>query len=361
MSLFNLLGVAGGALAVGDAYNRLGDIGDRGMQAGGQLAQQGLQQTQFQPYTVTSSIGGAQAGPGGLNLNLAPEQQALMNQMGQGAQGLFSQAIQGNMDPYLQSIQNQAMMGTNPQGYGQIGQSSQNAFNLSNQMLQQAGTGTGDREADVYGRIRAMQTPEEQRQALALEERLQNQGRLGLRTSMYGGTPEQFAQSKAVAEAQNQAAMMAMQQAQGEQAQQANIGAAMGQLGQSGSSLQQQLANQNIANVLASQQAGMQQRQLTGNLGQQMLQGQYLPQAALLQQLQPGLQTAEMAQRGQLTGAGLFGEATASGLDMLLGSGLGQANLMGQLGSGLLQNSIQSIGQTGTGIEAIDNFLGIGR
>ena len=270
MSLFNLLGVAGGALAVGDAYNRLGNIGDRGMQAGGQLAQQGLQQTQFQPYTVTSSVGGAQAGPQGLNLNLAPQQQALMNQLGQGDQGFFSQA----MGP------------------------------------------TAGREQEVYDRLRSLQAPGESRDRLALEERLQNQGRLGVRTAMYGGTPEQMAQSQAQAEAQNQAALMAMQQAQAQQAQQAA-------------------------------------------LGQQFLQGQYLPQAALLQQLQPGLQNAEMAQRGQLTGAGLFGEATASGLDMLLGSGLGQANLMGQLGSGLLTGSLQGMSQSGTGIPILNQILGL--
>lgn len=270
MSLFNLLGLGGGALAVGDAYNRLGDIGERGMTAGGQLAQQGLQQTQFQPYTVTSAVGGAQGGPQGLNLSLSPQQQALMDQLGTGASGFFSQA----MGP------------------------------------------TAGREQEVYDRIRAMQTPGEARDRLALEERLQNQGRLGVRTSMFGGTPEQFATAQAQSEAQNQAALMAMQQAQAQQAQQAT-------------------------------------------LGQQFLQGQYLPQAALLQQLQPGLQTAEIAQRGQLTGAGLFGEATASGLDMLLGSGLGQANLMGQLGTGLLGGALGGISRTGTGIPFLDNLFGV--
>jgi hypothetical protein len=133
---------------------------------------------------------------------------------------------------------------------------------------------------------------------------------------MFGGTPEQFAQSQAQAEAQNQAALMAMQQAQAQQAQQ-------------------------------------------GALGQQFMQSQYMPQAALLQSLQPGLQTSELAQRGQIQGAGLFGEASMGGLEALLGSGLGQANLMGQLGTGLMQNSLQAIGQTGTGIPAIDKFLGL--
>ena len=49
------------------------------------------------------------------------------------------------------------------------------------------------------------------------------------------------------------------------------------------------------------------------------------------------LPVAELAQRGQLQGAGLFGEAEMAGLQALLGSGIGQAELFGQLGTGLCQ------------------------
>ena len=245
--LSDYLGSGAALAAIGAGYNKLGDIGESARAGADIIAQQGLQQTQFQPYTVTSSIGGAQAGPQGLNLNLSPQQQALMNQLGTGAQGFFSQA----MAP------------------------------------------TAGREQEIYDRIRAMQTPGEARDRLALEERLANQGRLGTRTAMFGGTPEQFAMSQAQAEAQNQAALMAMQQAQGQQAQQAA-------------------------------------------LGQQFLQGQYIPPAALLNTFQPAMQNAELAQRAQLTGAGMFGEASMGGLEAYLGSGLGQANLLGNVASGLL-------------------------
>lgn len=146
-----------------------------------------------------------------------------------------------------------------------------------------------------------MQSPEEERQRLALEERLQNQGRLGVRTSMFGGTPEQFSMDKAQAEARNQAALMAMQQGQAQQAQQAA-------------------------------------------LGTQFLNNQYLPQAALMQQGQLGLQNANLAQAAQLYGAGLFGESRMGGLEALLGSGLGQANLIGNLGSGLLTGAFGGAG-----------------
>jgi len=146
--------------------------------------------------------------------------------------------------------------------------------------MQQAGMGTGAREEDIYGRIRAMQTPEEQRQSMALEERLAAQGRLGVRTNQYGGTPEQLALEKAREEAQNQASLMAMQQAQQEQLQQANLGTNFATLG----------------NQMAQGSQGL----LGGQLGlsQTAQQGAYIPQAALLDALQPGLAAATMGQKG---------------------------------------------------------------
>jgi hypothetical protein len=49
--------------------------------------------------------------------------------------------------------------------------------------------------------------------------------------------------------------------------------------------------------------------------------------------------------KSQLAGAGLFGEASMSGLEALLGSALGQANLMGNVGTGLLSGAISGAGK----------------
>ena len=141
--------------------------------------------------------------------------------------------------------------------------------------------------------MRVAQRPEEERQRLALEERLAGQGRLGVRTAQFGGSPEQFALAQAQEESRNRAMLGAMQQAQAEQ----------------------------------QQQAG---------LGQQYLAGSYVPQAQLLSSITPGMTAAGQAQQAQLYGTGLFGEATASGIDALLGAALGQANLFGAAGTGLL-------------------------
>ena len=85
---------------------------------------------------------------------------------------------------------------------------------LQSGLLGQVGTMAGATPVtaeSLYGQIRAMQTPEEQRQQLALENRLASQGRLGVQTAAYGGTPEQLALAKAQQEAQNQAAFQAAQ------------------------------------------------------------------------------------------------------------------------------------------------------
>lgn len=170
-------------------------------------------------------------------------------------------------------------------------------FTGAKSLLDDVTTDRATRELGVYNRIRATQEAEEERQRLTLEERLANQGRLGVRTAMFGGTPEQFALAQAQEEAKNRASLMAIQQAQAEQAQQAQ-------------------------------------------LGTQLLGAAYIPQAQALNMFQQGLATSELAQRGQLAGASMFGEAKMSGLEALLGSGLGQANLIGAAGTGLLGGAL---------------------
>ena len=245
-----ILGMFGGGAALANAYNRLGAIGDAAQQGAMGIAQEGLTQTQFQPFGMTTSTG-----------------------------GIFG------YDPETGQV---TMSGSEGEKAFQ-----QQMFNQAQSMLQAAGGDITQRQTDIYEQMRAAQMPGEERQRQEMEERLAAQGRLGVQTAQYGGTPEQLAMAKAQAEAQNTAMLGAMQQARGEQAQQAA-------------------------------------------LGQQMLGASYMPQAQMLQALQASQLFPQLQQRGQLAGANLFGEASMGGLEALLGAGLGQANLMGQLGTGLL-------------------------
>ena len=198
------------------------------------------------------------------------------------------------------------------------------ALARGDELLQGISTGLDPaaREQEVYDRIRATQLGEEERQRLALEERLASQGRLGVQTAMFGGTPEQLALAKAQESAQNQASLMAMQQAQQERMQQA--------------ALAEQVLG--LGSGLFSGQLGMQQ--VKQGMGLSDLAAAYIPQAQALNMFQQGLAAAELAQRGQLAGASMFGEAKMSGLDALLASGLGRANLIGAAGTGLLGGAI---------------------
>ena len=166
-----------------------------GTQAG-TVAQQAAQAAQFQPFSIRTATGAGTtiaAGEGGLpqlQYSLSPEEQAIQ-------QGLLGQV--------------QTMAGATP-----------------------------TTAEDLYGQIRGLQTPEEQRQRLELENRLASQGRLGVQTSMYGGTPEQLAFEKAIQEAQNQASLQAIQGAP--QLQQANIQNLTGLLGAAYAPQQQAMA-----------------------------------------------------------------------------------------------------------------------
>ncbi len=203
----------------------------------------------FKPFTVTGPSGSTvtTTATGGTTYALSPEQQAMQQQLFGGAGQLFGQA----------------------------------------QMP------TADREAEVYQRIRAAQAPEEGRQRLALEERLAQQGRLGVRTSMFGGTPEALAMEQAQSEARDRAILAAMQQAQAEQAQQAQLGG-------------------------------------------QFLQQSYAPQAALLSALSPALNVAGMADVARRQQGEFDLETAMSNLQAELGLRTGYGSLYGGVYSGLL-------------------------
>jgi len=102
-------------------------------------------------------------------------------------------------------------------------------FGMSGSFLDELGGDPLERQQALYEQIRTIQRPEEERQQLALENRLLGQGRLGLMTSQYGGSPEQFAQALAQEQARNEAFYNAYGQSQADRQQ--AYGLASGLLG----------------------------------------------------------------------------------------------------------------------------------
>lgn len=342
-----------GLLLVKNAYDRLGDVGQQAYTAVDPIAEAALTQSAFRPFTVTTGMGGRLGVDegGNVDIGLGSQESGIAGQLMGVAGQRFGTAPTGTTTlggAGTEAIAaGRAGLGATPFGLSGQQQAASQAFGLGGQFMQQAGMPTSEREQEVFERIRATQLGEEERQRLALEERLFAQGRGGVQTAMFGGTPEQLALAKAQESAQNQAALMAMQQAQAEQAQQAGLGAQFAGLGSNIATQRQALEAAQQLSALQALQTG--QGLLTSRMGLQEAQqrmglgaltGAYIPQAQALNALQQGLAAAGLQQRGQLYGAGLFGEAKMTGLEALLGASLGQANLIGQAGTGLLSGAI---------------------
>jgi len=257
------LGTAGLALAE-KGYSDIGKIGTEAQQAlsgytneAGEfvpgLAQDLSGMLEFQPYTVTSATGGQ------FGMMQDPETGQMTYQL--------------DASPEERAFQEQALTD-------------------ASMFFTEARTPIAQREQAVYDRMRAAMAPEEERDRLALEQRMAAQGRSGVRTAQFGGTPEQLAMAKAQAEARNQAQLSAMQFAGQEQQRQAQLG--------------------------------------TG-----MLAAGYVPQAQLLNALQPGMAASERRRQAMSEQAGAYGQTYASGLEALLQSGLGQASLAGGMGANI--------------------------
>ena len=347
-----LLGLGGTAAALGllnKAYQDLGGLGEQALGLGQDLATTQMEQTAFRPYTVTTATGGQfRATPEGYQMSLSPQEQAMaQGLMGQAGQ-LFGQPVTGQAQLSQAGLgalgTGQQLMGQPTFGMMPTQEAAQQAFGLGGQFMGAAGMPTMDREQALFERMRTVQRPEEERQRLALEERLAAQGRLGTSSAAYGGaTPEQLAMATAQEEARNRAMLGAMEQARAEQAQQAALGAQYAGLGTTLSGQQRALDAARQQQALQALTAG--QGLLGGGLGLQQLQQQlgttalgasYLPQTQLLRAFAPGQTAAAQQQQAQMYGAGLFGEATASGIDALLGAEIGRGNIIGTAGTGLL-------------------------
>ena len=251
------IGAAGMMLA---AYNQGQNAFDQTAQTletqGQALQDKYLGGMDFKPFTVTTGTGSKTGydASGNVTMQLSPEEQALQNQMFAGA-------------------------------------------------AQQYGLATADptqATQDYYNQMMAASNPEMQRQRLALENRLAAQGRLGVGTAMYGGTPEQLAMEKAA---------------------------------------QEQMAK----NYLAAREAANQERKAAGNLANSMFSAAYAPQTQLGNMYGLGLQGAELQQQANQAYGKAALETGMSILDAILKNRQASANLTGNFLTGLGSSMQQQI------------------
>ena len=344
-----LMGLGGGLLTK-EAYDRLSNIGEQAKREAMGLAERGQMESQFRPFTVTTPTGamftarmGGQPTRQPTMLDARPIEpqpfvtgDRLVSDIGQPSMALpmgqqlrqlgYFDTMPVDPGPTEQEIRadRQRFLAMSPQQRQQFEESGglsplqqpvrptadglqigmelspeeralqQQLFGGAGGFFGQAAQPTVDREQAIFERMRAAQRPEEERQRLALEERLAAQGRLGTSSAAYGGaTPELLALSAAEREARDRSMLTAMQQAQAEQAQQAALGG-------------------------------------------QFLGAGYLPQQQLMAATQPGLIQQELAQQAQQFGTGLFGETALSGIEAQLLQEQARANLLGGIGSNLI-------------------------
>ncbi len=397
-NLGGALQAAGGYYAGQKGIEGAYQTGVAGLDMAEQMGQRGSDAAQFKPYGVTSNLANIQTdASGGTNIGLNQQQQRMQNQLMSGAQqqfgnvnaidpsiaaqrgamgGMFGQQLSQQGQPTGMEGITQAGLGGAMSQFGAAGQP-QDLQNLRTQygnLAAQAGQGllTSPEQAQnsIYESIRATQRPEEERQNLRLQEQLAAQGRSGVRTSDYGGTPEQLAMAKAQAEAQNSAALQARQMGMQEQAQglqraqtltgmtqnlagmgsdleTAGIGrgATLAGVGMQGAQTGQGFDQQNLQNLMALQgadqgAAAAQQALQQGRLGMGtgMLGAGYMPQQQALALAQLGQAGGQMAQRGQLAGAELQSQMGGRGLESYMQGGnmanlLQQQQLQGMMGS----------------------------
>ena len=222
-------------------------------------------------------------------------------------------------------------------------------------------------QADLYGQIRATQRPEEERQRLALEERMLAQGRLGLSSAAYGGSsPELLAQETARQEAMSRANLSARQQAMQEQQQ--AYGQGLGLLGQASGMRAQDLAE--ATGLLGAgytpeqRELARAQAQLSGGLSEEQA-----DLARVGAQFGAGMSQdqAELSRAGALLSGGLSREqADLSRAGALFGAGMTQeqadlARATGLLGSSFMprtQDLAMAQGMMGLGYTPQEQALG---
>ena len=303
----NLLGAAAGYYNQDEAAKAALGLGEQSAQELSRLGSEVAGMAEFKPFTVTTGLGTATTTPeGGFALGLSPQQQAMQEAGLTGAQRFMTGVGQ---DPMQQEILAQAR-----ERFAGVGQDPRQQALLSQaeQALSRAAVDPSQAQADLYSQMRAAQRPEEERQRLALEERMLAQGRLGLSSAAYGGaSPELLAQETARQEAMARANLAARQQAMQEQQQ--AYGQGLGLLGQAAG-----LRAQDLAEATGLLGAGYtpQQQQLAA--AQAMMGLGYAPQAQALEALRMGTGVAGLADIGRRTGAEFMGRAGQAGIEALM-------------------------------------------
>ena len=288
---------AGVAMAKG-----LTDLGAQASDEMNQLGNQVNQDMQFKPYSVRTGMANSTvAQDGSIDVGL-----------GGGDWG---------RDGY-----DQGMAALNNAGAG-LGDYQNASLGAAGTFREASLTDPAARQQQLFEQMQAAQQPALQRARSAMETRAFNQGRSGIMGNQYGGTSEQFAQSKAEAEARNNNMLQAQQLGLQEQMQQGQLSQMYGSQGLTAAQM-----NQGIGSTQAQ-------------LGLQGYQNSFLPLQNQLQAMQMGAQNANLAQTGQISGNNMLAQLGLGGIQAEVNAGKAASELYGNM-FGALAQPLGSLGST---------------
>jgi len=300
--------------------------------------------TTFKPFGVTGlPMGSVQTdAQGGANFALSDEQTALAKSLRTGGSSLIDAVLgrgqYGTFDPATGQYTDDMRSGqADLMRLLEVGD--KNALGQTYRDLQQqnymtqltdpfSAANLAEAEQTAYDRMRAIRTPEEERAQIGLNQSLIGQGRQGLQTAQYGGSPEQFALSKAIEEQKASDALAAMGMARQDAQSLANQRAlAMGE-----ARTDQTLRSQQRLSALGQQAL---EKELGANIAGSFLTQSYAPQTALIQAMQPSIDLANISTAARRDLGGQTMNLGQSYLDYDLGTRGAATNLRNQTLQGL--------------------------
>ena len=353
LGLINALGAAGQIASTESAISRLQDIGAEGKKAIGMPAGQSIYDTvagatQFKPFSVYSLPGEiTTTAAGGTTFALSPEQLALEQSLRTGgstlidavlgrgqygtldpATGQYQQNLRAGQSELMRLLEGGSLIDPATGQHEQTYRSRKQGDYLERFRDPFTAGELATSEQTLFDRLREIRMPEEERARVALQQQLVAGGRQGLQTAQFGGSPESFALNKAIEEQKSQDVISAMNFARQDAQLLADANLRAVQEGRTDQSLQSQQR-------LAALQQQVQEKQLTGNLAEQMLASSYRPTQALVAQTQPSLNLADIATVAGRQLGGYGSELGRAALDYDLGAEGAAVNLRNQLLQGL--------------------------
>jgi hypothetical protein len=330
-----LLNIAGQTAVLNEQLQDLREAGQFAAQGSRELGLEAQEAGQFKPFTVTSGTGGQVVTDpqGGYAVNLPGLTAAEARDrgftgdaasLGSGLTGLQNKAF-WNARNELNQYGRPAMQltGASDRGYDPVyAKAMQGTRGLFDTVLQNPET----RSQAIYDLLRQTQIPDEQRQQALLDESLVNRGRQGMRTAMFGGTPEQLAMNKALQETQAATRLKAMQMARDERAD--DLGT------------QRQLFDLSGAALAAPEAVKTAQLSNLAN----MLGLGYTPSQMEMASITPATNIASIADIGRRQGAGFLENTGMFGLKSVMEAEQARSDLMTQAMLGMLSGTAASGG-----------------